>query len=384
MKRPAAFFDRDNTLIVSDGYLGDPTKVVLVDGAAEAVARVRALGFATVVFSNQSGVARGMFAEDAVHAVNARMDEQLLDANPAAVIDRHEFCPFHPEGTVEAFRQESHLRKPRPGMIHQAAEKLALDLGRSWVIGDAPRDVEAGHAAGCRTILVHDPSLPPSPAARSASDVEPNFVVNSLREAVDVIAREIGAATPPEVSGGAEALPANNARKEEAPGPRLASPSKPTDVERPAQRTVPSPTPAPVPTPAPAPAPPHTERPKPNPEPAPTREEAKRNLKPPAEPTPIVAALKEKLPLERVGDPASTEGVEALLEQILIELRRDNEQPVSDFSVSRLFAGIVQVIALAALFLSYFREGQPQLATLLVALTLQAFTVALLIMGRQR
>ena len=71
MKRPAVFFDRDNTLIISDGYLGDSNKVVLVGGAADAVARVRGLGFATVVFSNQSGVARGMFGEDAVHAVNA-------------------------------------------------------------------------------------------------------------------------------------------------------------------------------------------------------------------------------------------------------------------------------------------------------------------------
>ena len=96
MKRPAVFFDRDNTLIVSDGYLGDPSKVVLVEGAADAVARVRGLGFATVVFSNQSGVARGMFGEDSVHAVNARMDELLMDNNPAAVVDRHEFCPFHP------------------------------------------------------------------------------------------------------------------------------------------------------------------------------------------------------------------------------------------------------------------------------------------------
>src|SRR4051794_9501991 len=75
MKRPAVFFDRDNTLIVSDGYLGDPDRVVLIDGAAEAVARVRGLGFAAVVFSNQSGVARGLFGEDAVYAVNHRLDE---------------------------------------------------------------------------------------------------------------------------------------------------------------------------------------------------------------------------------------------------------------------------------------------------------------------
>src|SRR5262245_54226960 len=77
MKRPAVFFDRDNTLIVSDGYLGDPSQVRLVKGAADAVARARAMGFVTVVFSNQSGVARGMFGEEDVRAVNARLDELL-------------------------------------------------------------------------------------------------------------------------------------------------------------------------------------------------------------------------------------------------------------------------------------------------------------------
>src|SRR5581483_2775525 len=73
MKRPAIFFDRDNTLIVSDGYLGDPDKVVLMEGAADALARARSLGFATVVISNQSGVARGMFNEEDVRAVNHRI-----------------------------------------------------------------------------------------------------------------------------------------------------------------------------------------------------------------------------------------------------------------------------------------------------------------------
>src|ERR1700722_16290473 len=116
MKRPAVFFDRDNTLIVSDGYLGDPNGVVLIDGAADAVARARQLGYATVVFTNQSGVARGLFSEDKVHAVNARLDELLQDLNTHAVIDRHEYCPFHPDGSIEAYRKDSELRKPKPGM----------------------------------------------------------------------------------------------------------------------------------------------------------------------------------------------------------------------------------------------------------------------------
>src|SRR4051794_33137841 len=194
MKRPAVFFDRDNTLIVSDGYLGDPDRVVLVDGAPEAVARVREMGFAAGVFSNQSGVARGMFGEDAVYAVNHRMDELLHEENPAATIDRHEFCPFHPDAPVEKYRQDSDLRKPHPGMIHQAARTLDLDLSRSWVVGDAPRDIEAGHAAGLRTVLLKVPGLPPSVALSERLRVEPDFVAASLREAVDFIEQHRAAA----------------------------------------------------------------------------------------------------------------------------------------------------------------------------------------------
>jgi histidinol-phosphate phosphatase family protein len=313
-----------------------------------------------VVFSNQSGVARGMFAEDAVHAVNARMDEQLLDANPGAVVDRHEFCPFHPEATVEAYRQDSPLRKPRPGMILQAAEKLALDLSHSWVVGDAPRDAEAGHAAGCRTILVRDPSLPPSPAANSASDVEPAFVVGSLREAISTIARETQGAAPERP---AEQEPVV-APAPKTPKTRPEPPVAPAAKQRPAELVV-APEPAATP-PAAAPAetpPPSSARARPTPPPE------------DRDPAPAPPAAQS---------PPSTEGVEALLEQILMELRRETERNHSDFSVSKLLAGIMQPVALAVLIYAYFRQGTPQVATLLTALILQTFTVALLIMGRQR
>ena len=358
MKRPAVFFDRDNTLIVSDGYLGDPTKVVLVDGAADAVARVRSLGFATVVFSNQSGVARGMFGEDAVHAVNGRMDELLLDTNPGAVVDRHEFCPHHPEATVEAYRLDSPLRKPRPGMITQAAEKLALDLSRSWAIGDAPRDVEAGHAAGCRTILVKDDRLPPSPAANSASDVDPDFVVSSLAEAVAVITRQT---MGPAANQGGPAVA------------EIAQPANPPETIK--LPTTPAPAAAaPLPTPAPRPAPPAPVEPeRPTPPPAVARAPAAAVVQPTPAPSPAPAVPTESI--ERLDD---------VLQQILLELRRENEQPHADFSVSKLMAGIVQVVALAALFMAYFRGESGQVVTLLTALTLQCFTIALLIMGRQR
>jgi D-glycero-D-manno-heptose 1,7-bisphosphate phosphatase len=207
MTRPAVFFYRDNTLIVSDGYLGDPDSVVLVDGAADLVARVRRLGYAAVTFSNQSGVARGLFTEQDVHRVNSRLDELLLDHDAAAVIDRHEFCPHHPEAAVPRYRQASEFRKPSPGMIYQAARQLGLDLGRSWVVGDAPRDIEAGRAAGCRTILFKDPTLPASPAAAEPMSVEPDFVAGSLREVAELIENNPPAEEPAELAQVGDAVP---------------------------------------------------------------------------------------------------------------------------------------------------------------------------------
>jgi histidinol-phosphate phosphatase family protein len=161
--------------------------VVLVEGAADAVARGRQLGYAIVVVSNQSGVARGFYTEEDVHSVNRRMEQRLRAQNPAAVIDHHEFCPFHPEAVVDKYRHESDLRKPRPGMLLAAARALDVDLPRSWMIGDAPRDIAAGHAAGCRTILLHDPALPPSPAAGEKATVRPDHVAASLAEAIRIV-----------------------------------------------------------------------------------------------------------------------------------------------------------------------------------------------------
>lgn len=205
MKKPAIFFDRDNTLIASDGYLGDPAAVRLIPGVADAVARARDLGFAVVTFSNQSGVARGMFNEDAVIAVNQKMEQLLLQENPRAKIDRHEFCPFHPEATIEKYKKDSELRKPNPGMILRAAGALNLDLSASWVVGDAPRDIEAGHATGCRTILVSDPSLSSSPATLQPSRVDPDETVINLAEAMDII-QAAQDEDPPSIPGPGHAL----------------------------------------------------------------------------------------------------------------------------------------------------------------------------------
>ncbi len=156
MSRPAAFLDRDGTLIHDPGYLGDPAGVVLLDGAAAAVAALQRAGYVVVVLSNQSGVARGLYDEAAVAAVNARMCELLRKAEPAARIDAIYYCPHGPAGSCDC-------RKPLPGMFLRAARDLDLDCAASLAIGDHPRDVTAAQAAGIkRAVQLGGPPHPPS------------------------------------------------------------------------------------------------------------------------------------------------------------------------------------------------------------------------------
>lgn len=366
MKRPAVFFDRDNTLIVNEGYLGDPAKVVLVEGAAEAVARVRSLGYAVVAFSNQSGVARGMFNEDDVHRVNTRLDELLADALPHAVIDRHEFCPFHPEGTVAEYAVESDLRKPKPGMIFQAAEKLALDLSRSWVVGDAPRDIESGKAAGCRTIWYKDTRLPQSMAARELMLTVPDAVVSSLKEATDVIARDalLRHASAPEASA-----------PPPAPRPMPSTPPAAPEVE-----TEPETEPAEVPE---VPVEPEAPRVAVSPGPK-SVATAKPLMQVLAQKRAAAAAAADNNAQAGAAEaPVSTARLEELAEEILQELQRRSPNHQPDFSISKLLAGIMQIIALAVLPMGYLLN-RGSLSFILIAIFLQLFTIALLIMGRQQ
>lgn len=154
MKDPAVFLDRDGTIIEDAGYIGDPDAVRLLPGAVEALRRLADAGFRLVLASNQSGVARGIFDEGALARVHARLEEML--AAEDVHLDAAYYCPYlaGPEAVVEKYRRDSELRKPRPGMLLQAARDLELDLSRSWMIGDHERDAVAGWRAGCRTILL--------------------------------------------------------------------------------------------------------------------------------------------------------------------------------------------------------------------------------------
>ena len=175
--RRAAFLDRDGTLIVDRDYPSRPEEVVLLPGAAEAVRRLNAAGVATVVVTNQSGIARGLVTEEQYRRVAARAEELL--AAEGARIDATYYCPHLPEVTGPC-----ECRKPGTLLYRQAAAALGLALERSAFIGDRWRDVEPGLVLGGRGILVPSPSTPAEDLARARAEAE---VAPTLGEAVDRI-----------------------------------------------------------------------------------------------------------------------------------------------------------------------------------------------------
>jgi D-glycero-D-manno-heptose 1,7-bisphosphate phosphatase len=182
MTRRAVFLDRDGTLIEDPGYVGRPERVQLLPGAVEGLAKMRRLGFALVVVSNQSGVARGYFGEEAVAAVHDAIEAKL---GPAAKIDRFLFCPHLAEGIVPEYAVACECRKPKPGLILQAAREMGIDLARSFLVGDSERDLAAGRAAGVRTVLVMTGA---TAAAGGSGSASADHVAANLAQAADWIA----------------------------------------------------------------------------------------------------------------------------------------------------------------------------------------------------
>jgi D-glycero-D-manno-heptose 1,7-bisphosphate phosphatase len=176
--RPAVFLDRDGTLnrqLVRAGKPYPPATLEdfrLFEGVAADCARLKAAGFVLVVVTNQPDVGRGTQAPAVVEAMHAR----LLELVP--VLDRIEVSYAPGQGLPHP---ENHRRKPAPGMLLDAARNLGIDLPGSWMVGDRWGDIEAGHAAGCRTILIDHGYTERAPAP------PPHFTVKDLTQAVGII-----------------------------------------------------------------------------------------------------------------------------------------------------------------------------------------------------
>ena len=185
--RRAVFLDRDGTIGEEMGYVNHVDRFQIFPYAAEAIRQLNQADIPVIVVTNQSGIARNIFPESLVHEVHKKMVAQL--AAGGAWIDAIYFCPHKSEDACEC-------RKPNPGLLRQAAREHALDLPASWVVGDRYADLEMGHAAGARGILVMTGyGRGEYELHRSIWPRQPDALAENLRDAVRQILR-IGAVAP--------------------------------------------------------------------------------------------------------------------------------------------------------------------------------------------
>lgn len=182
MSERAVFLDRDGTLVYPRHYPSRPEHLILYDGIQTGLRALQSAGFRLVVITNQSGIARGLFTDEDLTLMHAslRCNLERLGVH----LDGIYYCPHHAEGTIPALSFDCHCRKPRPGMLQQAAADLDLDLARSWFLGDILDDVEAGNRAGTRTVLVDlGTESPPTRSVR-----EPTYVSRDTVHALAIVA----------------------------------------------------------------------------------------------------------------------------------------------------------------------------------------------------
>ena len=333
MPNKAIFLDRDDTLIEDAGYINNPNQVKLLDGAAEALIEFRTMGYKTIVVSNQSGVARGIVTEKVLGDIHNRL-KQLL-AEKGAYLDKIYYCPYHPEGVVAKYREESDCRKPNPGMLLAAAEEMDIDLNKSWSIGNSNRDIESGLRAGCKTILI---SRPLHYEQHKPGEPKPDYKAINIKEAVNIVKQYHRSAD------------------------RCAmQPSVPIEQTQPMLQV-----------------------------------EEQANQPEPTEPPPFLpltrgggAAEEQEIPNDSPGD--SLRRTEQLLESILNHVKSMQRADMfGEFSMIRFMAGVVQVIVLLCLLLTIWllispnRQDNAVFISLGFAMVLQVMSLTFYVIQRRK
>ena len=360
MSDKAIFLDRDDTLIEDPGYINSPDQVRLLDGVAEALNELKALGYKLVVVTNQSAVARGIVTEKVLGEIHDRLKQVLAEKN--AFLDGIYYCPFHPEGVVPKYRKESDCRKPNPGMLHKAAAELDIDLRQSWCIGNSGRDVEAGRRAGCRTILIDKPAHHKGAASALAmAAIAADHRAVNIKEAVNIIKKHLRSSARPQVQAppAAEAVSVPQAGEEvvEAaePAPPVEQFEPQPEIQEPKVKLV-------EPEPQPEPQPPVRQPPAAEVEAPPVEEEKPHFAKPQARPRPAEPKTRR---IEFKAEPAepetSADTTRELLNSILGQLKTmQREEMFGEFSVMRLIAGVVQIIVFFCLLVTLWLLMSPQ------------------------
>ncbi len=175
----AIFFDRDGTIIKYGDHPHDIKKhLKFIRNSVEGLRKLKEKGYLRIIITNQAGIARGLYSEEDYFAFRKEMHKRL--EKKGILLDAEYFCPHHPEKGIGKYKIDCNCRKPKTGMLEQAAEDFNLSLNECWVVGDNVSDIDAGKNAGCRTIHV-----------LTGEKREPityaDFVAKDLAEAADYI-----------------------------------------------------------------------------------------------------------------------------------------------------------------------------------------------------
>ena len=374
MSDKAIFLDRDDTLIEDTGYINSPEQVKLLDGAAEALIELKALGYKLIVVTNQSAVARGIVTEKVLGAIHNRLEQLLAEKN--AFLDRIYYCPYHPDGVVAKYRKESDCRKPNPGMLLKAAEEMDIDLGQSWCVGNSISDIEAGLRAGCKTILI---DLPSHQQQLEPGRPRPDYKAVNIKEAVNIVKKHHRSSAEVKVQAhSAPTVQTEPVRQATEQIPEVVEPASQTleriteVVEQAQQATVQIPE---VVEPA-------SQIPEQTPEVAePLLHIEKQQLK--SEP--------EELQTHPTAQDIAGDRTEQLLNNILRHLKSMQRTDMfGEFSIMRLMAGIIQIIVLFCLLITIWllmspnRQDNSVFTALGFAMVLQLMSLTFYIMhGRK-
>ena len=171
-KQKAIFLDRDGTINKYVGFLRNINDFALIPGVAEAIRKINLSGYLTIVVTNQPVIARGEVSFNELMEIHNKMETLL--GQQGAYIDKVYFCPHHPhkgfEGEITELKIDCDCRKPKPGMLLKATEDYNIDLNQSWMIGDSEKDIIAGKAVGCKTVLIGDGNFGQDNTAQSLSE----------------------------------------------------------------------------------------------------------------------------------------------------------------------------------------------------------------------
>lgn len=183
----AIFLDRDGVINREMGNLTNIDSFILIEGVPESIKKINKSEYVAIIITNQPVIAKGFVSVDELNHIHKKMDTLL--GYEGAYIDDLYYCPHHPdkgfENEIEQLKFNCDCRKPKIGMLLKAASDHNIDLKRSWMIGDRYADIMAGSKAGCRTVLLNTGHA--GNDKNKYENVEPDFVFNTLNEAVDFI-----------------------------------------------------------------------------------------------------------------------------------------------------------------------------------------------------